>query len=658
MRQRLLIALTTLIAVGCPTPGEPDASVVSDAGNDASSAPCTRDSDCGDQGLFCSRWRCQPGMAGTDGRGCIDIGPPCESGQGCDEDARVCGAPAWCTEGRDGCLQPGDCDGDGSPNKLECGGDDCDDGDGDRYPGNPERCDASHDEDCNPATVGTTDEDSDGFVSSACCNGSNCGPDCDDTDGNVNPGAAEACDGIDNDCDGAIDEGSSGALCPGGMCLAGRCNFTGWDRTFGGAGEDVARGAAIDSVGNVYVVGSFSQTVRFGTTDEIADGVTGIFVVSFAPTGEYRWHRVYGGAWTQQARAIVVGPSDHLYIVGYMGGGAVDFGGPESPAGSGFLLSLTRDGEYRWHEALPGAPVSLAASTDGLSFVASFSRPEVDFGCGPLPGPSSDRLSHTAVVRYSSSGECTWQYSIPGGSPRKIGMSGTSVVVSGTFFSNLTIEGTTYSALGDDEFYVVSLAAETGAFQWGKGFTATGDVDISDMAVDGTGNIYAVGGFSGDFNLGPGRNASTASFEGFVLALDPSGDHRWHTFLDATGTDSAGNPVEAGSGMHGVSIGGDASVSIVGRFGSVLRRTTLDLGGGSRTADRSAAAFVVTYRSDGVFQRDFVVQTGALPTIHDIAVGPGDMTVWVGSFLGDVDLGSGPRSSAGSHDGFVVRVGT
>lgn len=46
------------------------------------------------------------------------------------------------------------------------------------------------------------DSDGDGFTS---CN------DCDDSRAGVHPGAAEVCDGLDNDCDGVVDEGAAGA---------------------------------------------------------------------------------------------------------------------------------------------------------------------------------------------------------------------------------------------------------------------------------------------------------------------------------------------------------------------------------------------------------------------------------------------------------------
>jgi len=88
---------------------------------------------------------------------------------------------------------------------LACGGDDCDDHDANRYPGNLEVCD-SHDEDCNPNTFGTLDGDGDGYISAMCCNGTVCGNDCNDMNPSVHPTEAESCDRLDNDCDGAIDE--------------------------------------------------------------------------------------------------------------------------------------------------------------------------------------------------------------------------------------------------------------------------------------------------------------------------------------------------------------------------------------------------------------------------------------------------------------------
>ena len=76
-------------------------------------------------------------------------------------------------------------------------GEDCNDADPSIHPGADEDCTDLVDRNCD-GSVGDADLDGDGAVA---CN------DCDDTEPTVLPGGEEVCDGLDNDCNGSIDEG-------------------------------------------------------------------------------------------------------------------------------------------------------------------------------------------------------------------------------------------------------------------------------------------------------------------------------------------------------------------------------------------------------------------------------------------------------------------
>jgi len=79
------------------------------------------------------------------------------------------------------------------PNEL-----DCDDSDPNVNPGAEEVCNGI-DDNCDEI-IDDVDADLDGYIAEACG-----GEDCDDSDPNVNPDAEEVCNGTDDDCDGIID---------------------------------------------------------------------------------------------------------------------------------------------------------------------------------------------------------------------------------------------------------------------------------------------------------------------------------------------------------------------------------------------------------------------------------------------------------------------
>ncbi len=158
-----------------------------------------------------------------------DDGSFCNTGEACLAGSCTGGAPvdctAWddlcnqgvCDEGLRRCQQqakptcscdPGiDADFDGA---NQC--DDCDDRNGAVYPGAPELCNGV-DDDCDGKVDEDFDVDTDNY--SVCARDPQL-YDCDDANPNVNPGAPEICDdgaggqtgnGIDDDCDGYVDEG-------------------------------------------------------------------------------------------------------------------------------------------------------------------------------------------------------------------------------------------------------------------------------------------------------------------------------------------------------------------------------------------------------------------------------------------------------------------
>jgi len=151
-----------------------------------------------------------------------------------------------------------DDDGDGW---VTCG--DCDDTDATIFPGAPETCDDTIDQDCDGVDA-TGDADGDGV--SVCL-------DCDDNDPNNFPGNLEICaDGLDQDCSGADDDGDAdGDGYIDELCVGGDDCDDANAAVFPGAFDQ--DGDGYDVCADCYELGGDSEALVNPDQDEVCDGL-------------------------------------------------------------------------------------------------------------------------------------------------------------------------------------------------------------------------------------------------------------------------------------------------------------------------------------------------------------------------------------------------
>jgi len=144
-----------------------------------------------------------------------------------------------------------------------------------------------------------------------------------------------------------------------------------WISTITGAGNQEGRSLAIDGSGNVYVTGAIEQTTAFGTFVTASAGGRDMFLIRYRPTGAVDWLRRGGSTGNDQGNSVVVDNHGNIYVAGSFFNTMEVWTIDAVSAGSSdpFLAKFDADGRPQWVQRGGGSGldegVTAAVSANG-----------------------------------------------------------------------------------------------------------------------------------------------------------------------------------------------------------------------------------------------------------------------------------------------------
>ncbi len=192
-----------------------------------------------------------------------------------------------------------------------------------------------------------------------------------------------------------------------------------WAQTWGAT---VGYGVAADGPGNVYVTGSFEDTVDFNPDPGVEDphtsnGSGDIYLSKFDSSGNFEWARTWGGETGDQGAAVAIDGYANVYVTGNFTSTAdfdPDGGDPHTSNGDrdSFLSKFDSSGSFEWALTWGGSSwdISTGVAIDGLEnvYVAGEFKATVDFDPDGGDPHTSNGFTDRSLSKFDSMGNFGW----------------------------------------------------------------------------------------------------------------------------------------------------------------------------------------------------------------------------------------------------------
>ena len=261
-----------------------------------------------------------------------------------------------------------------------------------------------------------------------------------------------------------------------------------WSKQFGTPGQDWATGVAVDNTNRVIYVVGFLQIGEFGDLEaEVFEEVTysEIFVIKYSFEGDKVWEKHYGAEKDDTANKVCIDKRGNVYIVG-----ETSEWFNKNDNDNAFIVKLTSEGELVWGKEF---------GTDERDYANDVCVDQNDniyiTGVTNIGGLTWETMD-AFIRKYDNNGNLIWSAEIK----TKEEDIGNSIITDKE--GNIYIVGFTKSNLfgnnlGGSDIFVVKYNS-SGELIWGKMIGSEQDEVGEDISIDKQGNIYLVGSTAGN----------------------------------------------------------------------------------------------------------------------------------------------------------------
>lgn len=282
-----------------------------------------------------------------------------------------------------------------------------------------------------------------------------------------------------------------------------------WTAKQGGAGNDQGLGVDVDAAGNVYVAGSFSGTVEFGTSNLVSSGTTDIFLAKYTSLGGLVWAKQAGGLSGDVAQTLRVDQQGNIFIAGYFSSATASFGGisvtnkasPSSTFSDVFLAKYDGNGNPLWVKTTGGSQNDQATATTldgaGNAYLTGSYHNAALFGSVGLTNLNNTNFF---IAKFDPAGNAVWARTATGTNWCQGGGVAvdalTNVYVTGFLFGTANfgsgvLTNTNGVSISDNATVFIAKYDPSGALQWAKKGGTNGVGFGQNIAVDAVGNFFA-----------------------------------------------------------------------------------------------------------------------------------------------------------------------